>query len=172
MLSVYCLIIGALLFPWTSQGGKDLSGMVSNAPVIAVARITSVEESPGVWSAGGFVNAQKVSYEIISVMKGEVRSKEITVYHYLFKDSPNASKYRPELSPSLFMIGSESILFLRPIPTYQEAESSPPLIKEYAETNTSSGVVPANKENIRKVRKALRVASVSQPSLLQQLEVN
>jgi hypothetical protein len=159
VLSVYLLFIASLLSPFAAQGSPDLARLAKGAPVVAVGTIIEIGEPPGGWSWGGFVFSQKVKYRVSSVLKGEEVGGEITVYHYLFKDMPNSEKKRAALTPSLFAVGKEHILFVRPIKPDGGGTDTPSntAVREFAEITSSQPAALATAENLKQVGKALSV---------------
>jgi hypothetical protein len=154
MLSA-CSLAVILLSATFTQDGTDFSLLASRTPVIAVGKIIDIGEPPATWSTGGFVFAQQVKYKVVAVLKGENIAQEVTVSHYIFKGSPSCDKNRPRLSPDIFTLGSEHILFLSPS---ESDEATTPFLDRFAETNTAHGAVPANENNLRDVKKVLRIA--------------
>jgi len=158
VLSIYFLVATNLLSTAVTQGHTNFPSLVDGAPIIAVGKITEIGEPPATWSAGGFVVAQKVKYKILTVLKGEKVGGEITVYHYLFKETPNSEKERSALTPSLFAVGKDHILFISPIKSGGgPAHPSNTPLKEFAEITSSQAAVLASEDNLREVRKALSV---------------
>ena len=151
MLSIYFLAVVSVLSPTVTRSAGDFTELVNSAPVVAVGKITEIGEPPITWSTGDFMFAQKVKYKVTRVLKGEKVSDEITVYHYLFKGSPNADKDRPNLSPALFTIGSEHILFIRSVqPVGGRDHSSGVTMTDFAELTSARRAVPASENNLRR----------------------
>jgi hypothetical protein len=155
VLSVYLSVVIGLLPLGVAQSPTDFPMLVSRAPVVAVGRITEVGEPPGGWSTGGFHFAQKVKYKIVSVLKGEGLGDEVTVYFFLFEGAANTEPDRPMLSESLFAVGKEHLLFIRPINPDGSAVLPSGIIKEFMAINTAHGAMPATEGNLKEVRKAL-----------------
>lgn len=157
MLSLCFLVTVSLLSPFVAQGAHlNFSKLVERSPIIAVGKIIEIGEPPTMWSTGDFMFAQKVKYRVSGVLKGEEVGGEITVYYYLFKGAPNTKADRPGLSPSLFNVGNEHILFLRPLGVENDAEHSSGVVpKEFAAFNTEHGALPNSKETYKGVRDAL-----------------
>jgi hypothetical protein len=156
MLSIYLFVVMGLLSPAAAQSPTNFTRLVKGSPVIAVGKIIEIGKPPAMWSAGGFVVAQKVKYEVSSVLKGEGLGGEITVHHFLFKGTPNSEKDRSALSPDIFGVGKEYILFIHPFKSDGEPDGSPDTtVTEFYEVTSSQPAVPATEANLGAVRKLL-----------------
>lgn len=130
-----------------------------------------------------FVAMQLVEYEPSEVLKGELKKGPIVASHYVVFNSATADKDVPQLSPELFKVGRELVVFLKrgPGKFWTEASScksrrnklcamvsedqahkelaegaaSEP-VPGYTVENENCGVLPSEPQSVELLRKLLK----------------
>jgi hypothetical protein len=118
---VLLLALSSLTAPAMSQCDKEkwkrLAGEVG---LVLVAEVGEVGLSQRAWS-GHIASAQRVKFKAIKVLKGQLSSSTLEVEYYLVKNDPLADTKQPRLSPEIFKVGNQLVLFLEPDPKKDEA---------------------------------------------------
>jgi hypothetical protein len=93
---------------------KDgLKRLVASSEIIALAEIIAIEDiRDGLWS-GTFETKQYVTYQVQSILKGELDNSTIKVAHFLYRNSLTVDHEKPQLSPKLFQKGKILLLFIK-----------------------------------------------------------
>jgi len=89
-----------------------LEGLAKDAEIIFVGQVEKVDPSWGWWS-GVAPNVQVVRYKIVNVLKGKHAADNITVGHLVVKNSLTADSSRAQLSPLIFSLGKEVLVFAK-----------------------------------------------------------
>ncbi len=84
----------------------------ANADLILVVEVTRVGPSAGFWS-GILAASQQVRFKLVKILKGTLNASEVQVEYYLVKNDELVDRKVPRLSPKLFKVGNQLIVFLR-----------------------------------------------------------
>jgi hypothetical protein len=131
--------------------------LANDSELIVVAEIVEVGRAPGIWS-GLLLVAQNVRYEVKEVLKGKVLDKcQITVAHYVVKNSLTADTTEPRLSPKTFKTGNRLVLFLAADPgkgKYVSLSPPDPQTKTYVVPEVNCGAMLAEESVLKSIRQA------------------
>jgi hypothetical protein len=121
--------------------------MTQKSEVILVVKIVEVKSPPSFWS-GVMPAIQQVRYKVLRTIKGSTPHNEITVRHFVVRNSLTADRTSPRLSPRLFAPGSRLLLFLR-----RSREPKRDASPEYYILDENYGALRTNSRLEKKVEK-------------------
>ncbi len=103
----------SLLLPLSvySQREENFLKYAKDYKIIVVAKVVKRYQSPLAWS-GIMLFSQNVKYQVITILKGELKSDEIIAGHYLYYRHYMSDEQIPQLSLNLFKVGNKLILLL------------------------------------------------------------
>jgi hypothetical protein len=121
LIFVFCSLN---VFCMPEVGDTRLETLVKEAEVVALVEVTDVQTPPTFW-CGQFPATQDVSYKVLEVFKGSLKSNTISHRFYVVKNGSLSDKQKPQLSPSLFARQKRHLLFLfKSILTAEPTDSS------------------------------------------------
>jgi len=113
--------------------------LAEEVSLVLVAEVVEVKPSPGFWS-GHIAAIQHVRYKPVKVLKGDFASPNLEVEYYVVSNSPLADKKQARLSPAIFKVGNQLILFLESDLKKEDA---------YFKVNRNRGAVEADTDLIK-----------------------
>jgi hypothetical protein len=162
LLLMLTLFLPLSVFGQFNNEGR-IQQSVKDARIVVVAEVLEIGAAPNVWS-GLFAYVQRVRYKVIEVLKGEIVQPNMSVGHYIVKNSLTVDS-QPRLSSRLFAKGNKLILFLAPDSGNEYIDKSK--WKREPEGNEAVFVVPdpnygallADDANLNMVRNAILARS-------------
>jgi hypothetical protein len=135
---------------------KDVLSVMKGGEIVVIADVVNVHPSLGFWS-GYFASVQHVKYEVVEVLKGEVKGKEIDAGHYVVFNSFTADKEYPRLSPKLFSPSNRLILSLSRERGHGCKLDSPASgVEAFCSPNENNGAVLATPQLVDKIREGIK----------------
>ena len=114
------LLLHCLALPPTQSDKQRWVNLATNVELVLVVEVKGVEPTPGFWS--GFLAAsQRVHFKMVKVLKGNLNARELEVEYYLVKNDDLVDSEHPRLSPEIFKVGNQLVLFLKTDPNRQTA---------------------------------------------------
>lgn len=115
------LALSSLSLPAMSQCDKEKwQRLAGEAGLVLVAEVEEVKPSLGFWS-GHIASVQRARFKVVKVLKGQLSSSRLEVEYYVVKNDALADTKQPRLSPEIFKVGNQLVLFLEPDPKKDEA---------------------------------------------------
>jgi hypothetical protein len=135
---------------------KAVLSIMKEAEVVVIADVVKVYQSPGFWS-GTVASVQHIKYEMVEVLKGEVKGKEIDVGHYVVFNSLTADRDDARLSPKLFNPGNRIMLSLSRERGHGCKLDRPAKdVEAFCSPNENSGAVLAAPQLVDKIREGIK----------------
>jgi len=105
------LLLHSVLPSMQSDKQKWLN-LAADVDLVLVVKVKHVGPTPGFWS--GYLSAsQRVRFKVVKVLKGNLNAGEVEVEYYLVKNDDLVDNARPRLSPEIFEMGNQLVLFLK-----------------------------------------------------------
>ena len=106
------LLLHSLVLPPTQADKQKWLNLAANVELVLVVEVKHVGPTPGFWS--GFLAAsQRVRFKVVKVLKGKLNAREVEVEYYLVKNDDLVDRELPRLSPEIFKMGNQLVLFLK-----------------------------------------------------------
>jgi hypothetical protein len=146
---------------------ERLSELAGQSPIVATVELIGTEDSVfndqdreftrlvRSWCGLAF-SSEDAYYTVLSVIKGDIADAKIVVEHPICWDTATVDGYYPTLSPTLFSVGNQLLLFLKP--GSQQIGRKPPSGFDaiYSDVDENCGAVSANDEAAETVVEDLR----------------
>jgi hypothetical protein len=106
------LLLHGLVLPQTQSDRQKWQNLAADVDLVLVVEVKHVGPTPGFWS--GFLAAsQRVRFKVVKVLKGKLNEGEVDVEYYLVKKDDLVDGELPRLSPEIFKVGNQLVLFLK-----------------------------------------------------------
>lgn len=110
-----------LTLPALSQDdNKKWQQLAGKVDLVLIAEVAEVKPSMGFWS-GFIASRQNVKYKVVKVLKGQLSALEFEVEYDVVKNGALSDTEQPRLSPIIFKVGNQLILFLELSPKTEES---------------------------------------------------
>lgn len=122
--------------------------LLKRADAVFVGEVMDMGPPPPSWS-GVFLMTQRVSYQVLEVLKGTFQAATIDVHHIVLEGAPTAGP-QPGLSRDLFRPGNRLVVLVELVrDVYDDTKS------EYHDVDPVGGVLEYSPDVVREIKAAL-----------------